>query len=72
MSVSLTWHKLSLVQTVKASDGTLSSYKLGSVTVSPTVATQFKGSTIEFEFVHTDAEATNAEPVSLTKILIGL
>jgi hypothetical protein len=64
------WHKLSLVQTVKAADGSVSNFKLGSVTLSPTVAAQLQGSTIEFEFVKVEPDQPTAE--SLTKILIGL
>lgn len=73
MSVrAIKWHKLSLTQTVKAKDGSLSAHKLGSVTLAPKLAAELAGSTIEFEFVQVETASEDAETVSLAKVLIGL
>jgi hypothetical protein len=70
--IGATWHKLSLVQSVKAPDGSLSNIKLGSVTLSPEVGAKLAGSTIEFEFLSVDSSTQTPDTVSLTKILIAL
>jgi hypothetical protein len=72
MSVQKTWFKLSLTQSLKAADGSLSSLKLGELTLTPEVGVQLGGSTIEFEFVKIEATSPSPETLSLTQILIGL
>lgn len=67
MSVNKTAYKLWLVQTTKASDGSLTTLKYDSISVSSEIGTQLPSSTIEFEFVQVDSVET-----SLTSVLIGL
>lgn len=60
-------YKFYLVQTTKASDGSLLAHKIDSVAVTDEIGAQLPGSNIEFEFVQVDTVET-----SLTSVLIGL